>query len=224
MKLLILCGQLYPTESNNTKLLSKLLPFLQNGNELQLVAAFKPGKSAANPPQSYCGIPVTWVTAEKRRSLKSLLDSAYSKLMDPNGYSDVILLRRYARAIRALRKRWRYSALLSISEPFPAAAAGTRNVGSVKTAVYFMDPPPSVRGLPDTTFRTRFFRKILKRYDTVVSTPFFREALTVNGFSEFAGKTLCLGFPLVTEDTLRTPYPRCSEKIHLLNVGEYSWI
>ena len=61
MKLLILCGQLYPTESNNTKLLSKLLPFLQNGNELHLVLAvcrFAQVRAVQMPVQRCLGVAV----------------------------------------------------------------------------------------------------------------------------------------------------------------------
>lgn len=219
MKLLILCGQLYPTESNNTKLLSKLLPFLQNGNELRLVASYRAGKTQIDPPSSYCGIPVSWVSPDSGSALGRLLYSAYSKLADKNGHSDAILTHQYRRVIRALRRTWRFSALLSVTEPFPAAAAGALRARGVKKAIYFMDPPPSVRGLPDTPYRSRCFRKILKRYDGIASTPFFRAALSEHGFGAFAGKTLALGFPMVTAEALRQPGPKEPGQISLLFTG-----
>ena len=219
MKLLILCGQLYPSESNNSKLLSKLLPYLHSGNELRLVASFKADKKHGDPPTTYCGIPVIWVSPGTERSLRGLLDKAYGKLADKNGFSDAILMRLYRRIVMEIRRSWDFSALLSVSEPFPAVAAGALRLKGVKTAAYFMDPPPAVRGIEDTPFRTRAFQRILRQYDVIASTPFFRDALTVNGFSEFTDKMLCLGFPMVTEESCRTPGQHSSERISLLFTG-----
>ena len=219
MKTVILCGQLCPTKSNNTTLLSKLLPYLRVENELCLVASCRPGTKPADLPEEYEGIPVEWLCLDREGPLRAKLTSAYAKIMDPHGYSDVILVRQYRRLLSEIYRRWSFSALLSISEPFPAAAAGAAFAGKVNTAVYFMDPPPSVRGEADTPYRSRSFRKILRRYHTVFSTPFFRRALTQNGFDAFDDKTVSVGFPIITEETLRKRRETPAETIGLLFTG-----
>ena len=151
--------------------------------------------------------------------MSGFLDSVVAKLTDPKGFSDAIQMGQYSRVIKDIWKEWRFSAVLSVTEPFPAAAAGTSVANGVKTAVYIMDPPPTVRGLRDTAFRNRFFQRILKRYDVIVSTPFFREALLLNGFASFAEKTIPLGFPMVTDTLCIESCPRSSERVHLLFTG-----
>ena len=219
MRIVILCGQLYPTKSNNTTLLSKLLPHLKAGNELRLAASCRPGTKASDLPEEYEGIPVEWLRPNEDGRLQYKLTAAYAKLVDYNGYSDAILVRQYRRLLSELYRRWRFSALLSISEPFPAAAAGSAFAGKVNTTVYFMDPPPGVRGEADTAYRSRCFRTILRKYRSVFSTPFFRDALQQNGFGAFSAKTHCVGFPIIAEEALQERRAASSETISLLFTG-----
>ena len=214
-----MCGQLYPTKSNNTTLLSKLLPYLKVGNDLRLVASFLPGTALNDLPHECEGVPVEWLYPIHDGPLKSKLMSAYTKLVDQDGYSDFVLVRQYCRLLSKLYKRWRFSALLSISEPFSAAAAGTFFVQKINTAVYIMDPPPSVRGEKDTPYRNRYFRQIMRKYQSVFSTPFFRNALSQNGFGAFSTKTISVGFPMVAVDALREQHKDYSETISLLFTG-----
>ena len=128
-------------------------------------------------------------------------------------------MRRYASEIMKIRKKWPFTALLSVCEPFSAAAAGVSPSKGVKTAVYFMDPPLAVCGIDDTPFRLRFFRRILKGYDTIVSTPFFVNAMNENGYGAFTVKAHCLGFPMITKDSIRTANPSSDQRISLLFTG-----
>ena len=219
MKLLIICGQLYPTESNNSTLLSKLLPVLQRENELRIVATCRSGTAPQDLPEKYHGIRVDWVKMKEDNPIRLRLLSAYSKLVDKNGHSDAIHTCFYRKRISQIYREWRFSALLSISEPYSAAISGSKYSKRSKTAVYIMDPPPSVRGEADTPYRTRGFRKILKRYDTIVSTPFFYEALSGSGFQAFRSEVLRVGFPIITEKTIREPNKPVSDRISLLFTG-----
>ncbi|MBR4657476.1 MAG: hypothetical protein IKO68_13170 [Oscillospiraceae bacterium] len=219
MRIVILCGQLYPTKSNNTTLLSNLLPHLKAGNELRLVATCRPGTNPSELPEEYEGIPIEWLRPNRESSLHAKLTAVYAKLVDRNGYSDAVLVRQYRGLLSELYGRWRFTALLSISEPFPAAAAGATFAGKLHTAVYFMDPPKDVQGAADTPYRSHCFRTILRKYRSVFSTPFFRDALMQNGFDAFCAKTHSVGFPIMTEETLRKRRAASSETISLLFTG-----
>ncbi len=114
---------LFPAESNNSKLLSKLLPYLQQGNELQIAAMFKPGKKPVELPQTYQDIPVHWVDPNPEQGLRGKLVSIYSKLMDKGGYSDLLTVNQYRKLMKSIYSNWQSSAVFSVSEPFSAAAA-----------------------------------------------------------------------------------------------------
>ena len=85
MKLLIITGPLWPRVWNNANLISKLLPYLRQKHELQILSpAFKENENQL--PKEMFGIPVSWVTDSHKGLKRTVIYPAASRFAEKCGY------------------------------------------------------------------------------------------------------------------------------------------
>ncbi len=214
MKLLIPAGPLFPQPSNNTVLLSRLLPYLLEKHQLQYLS-FSGGKASALPAR-YQNAPVTVVQDDFSRPQR-LLHAASARLLDRSGFSDYYLSQLMLRHAKQLDRHSAFDALISTMEPFFAADAVSRMPGK-KKILYLMDPPAMISNGTSSAYRDRRMRQILERQDLILTTPFIRKALLEHGLLQDSPAVCTVGFPLI-EDRCLAARPREDGKIRLLFCG-----
>ena len=215
MNILIITGPLFPQPGNNAKLIGKLLPYLRKEHSVQILAPT--AKEQMVFADTIWGVPVHWARDERTVVARKLLDPVVTKAVDRNGYSDYIAVRILMETLEKLKKQYPFEAVITTSEPFPAAAAGARLSG-VKKILYIMDPPESIRGDAGTAYRTRTLPVLLEKYDSIITTPFIQQALVEHGYRDAANKTTALGFPMIEDHGLKDS--RIDDgHIHLLFCG-----
>lgn len=210
-------GALLPQPGNNANLISKLIPYLTAEHEVHI---FAPAFDITELPETYFGVPVHWATDSTRDFKRRYIYPAISKLVDPDGYSDALQEMVLLREIQAVRKDYDFDAVISTMEPFTAAITASQ-LKAVKKILFIMDPPDCVRGGKGTLFRNRKLGEILAKQDAILTTPFIREALKENGFGEYDGKIVSVGFPMI-ENHIRgdsTIINKSNGKINLLFCG-----
>ena len=209
-------GPLYPQPGNNANLIGKLIPhFLQTGNEVCLFSAAL-GEDERNLPRECFGVPVHWVTDQKRDWKRRLLYPAISKATDPNGFSDALQVQILLRELKEICRQYPFDAVLSTSEPYTMACAASQLYGG-KKALYIMDPPACVSNGTETAYRNRTLPSVLKNQSALITTPFILEALKAHKLP-LPPKVESVGFPMITENRSEGT-PRTDGKIRLLYCG-----
>ena len=197
MRILAMTGSLHPIPGNNANLLLRLLPFLAKGNEVRLLSTAIYDQTAGLPNEIE-GIPVYWVKRGAVSAIRrKLAFPAASKLLDPSGNSDLINELYIRQTLREIQKDYPYDAILSSSEPYPAAATAASE--SAKKVLYLMDPPERIQGKLGTQYRERTLDKVLRAQDCILTTPFIRDALTEHGMDFLREKIQPVGFPMIVE-------------------------
>ena len=214
MKLLIPTGPLFPQPSNNTVLLSHLLPYLREKHQLQYLSYSGPAASAS--PASYQTVPVTMFHDDFTLP-RHLLHTAAARLLDRNGFSDYYIAQLLLRHAEQMDRHSAFDCLISTMEPFFAADAVSRMPGK-KKILYLMDPPAMVSNGTRSAYRDRRIRQILEQQDLILTTPFIQQALLEHGLLPDSAAVRTVGFPLI-EDRRLTARPREDGKIRLLFCG-----
>ena len=125
-----------------------------------------------------------------------------SKLFDPHGNSDVLNVLYIKEALKSIKSEFDYDAILSTSEPYPAAVAAAGDRCGVKI-LYLMDPPELARNEKSTLFRNQSINRVLDGQTAIITTPFIRGELLSSGMNELAQKTVLTGFPMIEEHSRR---------------------
>lgn len=193
MKLLILSGPVFPQPGNNANLIGKLIPILRERHQVQLASLAAQG-TGDDLPKTCFGVNVHWIRDEKQGLIRRFLVPAYARIADRGGYSDAVMVYAVRKVLAQLRREYAFDAIISTCEPFYAAAAAA-GIPGVKKVLYLMDPPELVSGSPGTHYRNGHLAGILAKQDTVVTTPFIREALAERGI--VPRNVISVGFPMV---------------------------
>lgn len=216
MRILVLTGSLLPIPGNNANLLLKLLPFLAAENELRILSTVI-YDGIKDLPESIHGFPVYWVDKQRTPDYKrKLLFPALSKLKDPNGNSDELNVRYVMEFLAKIRREFPFDAILSTSEPYPAAVISSRI--KCRRILYLMDPPELIRDDAGTQYRNETLRGVLNAQDQILTTPFIRDALMAHGMEKLRPKIVTVGFPMVEDHYYQTS-KRSGNKIRLLFCG-----
>lgn len=181
---------------SNTKLLMNLAPQLAKEHELAILS---PGENERVSCR-YEGIPVHFAPMRVKGRLKELCYRILARLKDKNGCSDWIQARLMHDAAKKLRSGgFKFDAVIATMEPFSSAYAASGLKGCQKI-LYIMDPPAFlVGGAAATRFRRTSLEGILRRFDMIITTPFIKKALAVNGYEKYADKMTAAGFPMIRD-------------------------
>ncbi len=216
MRILIVTGEIFPRLSNNANLLGKLIPFLQQENEIRVLSLN--GKSVVQKQETFYGAKLyrlnTNIVSGFRRKL---LYPAASKLFDHAGQSDYITTKLAAHTIKEIRIEFPFDAFLVSSEPFSAADI-IRNHKNIRSVLYLMDPPECTQGLEGTNYRNRTLHSIFKNTDCMLTTPFIHEALSNLGRADGISIEE-VGFPMICNSALGISKQKQTDKIVLLFTG-----
>lgn len=188
-------GALLPHPGNNANLISKLVQYLQKEHEVRILA-YAP--RTAKLPDTLAGAKIHQAKDERGEISRSMLWPVKSMFVDPYGSSDAIMSAIILKSAKKLRREYPFDEVISTMEPFPAAYAGAC-LNNVKKVMYLMDPPEIVRGGKETDYRSRKLNGILKKQNMILTTPFIRKALSDNGYGEYDGKIVPVGFPMIEE-------------------------
>ena len=209
-------GPLFPMPGNNANLIGKLIPhFLAAGHEVHLFSFAFDADENDLPSQCF-GVPVHWVTDQKRDWKRKLLYPAISKAVDPNGFSDALQIQILMRELKNVCRQFPFEAAVSTSEPYVMASAAAQFYDG-KKVLYLMDPPASVSNDAGTVYRSRTLPSVLKNQDALISTPFILDALRSHSLP-LPKETAAVGFPMITPQTVRAGHAG-SEKSKLLFCG-----
>lgn len=215
MRLLVITETLYPKPGNNGNLIGKLVPYLRERHQVEILSmAF--GQPEPLPDMMF-GVPVHWARDDRRGWKRKLLFPAVSKAVDRGGWSDAVSSMILSDEIRRLDADRRYDVLLTTSEPFVSALSALP-FQNRKKLLYIMDPPGCVCGGDTTAYRDKMLPELLQKQDLILTTPFIRAALSKHGFSCADGKTVSVGFPMITENTPQRAAPQ-GETVRLLYCG-----
>lgn len=118
-----------------------------------------------------------------------------SKVLDQNGYSDLIMDLVFLRSLKKIKKSFPFDAAIVTTEPYPMASAAARL--SCTKILYIMDPPECINGGESTPFRSRRFPQIARAFHLILATPFTRDALIQCGYQDCIGKVVAVGFPMI---------------------------
>lgn len=220
MKLLIITGPLWPRIGNNANLLSKLLPFLKKKHEIMLLSpAFVEDRIAL--PETMFGLPICWVSDQKRGWKRKLLYPIASKLKHDPGLEGEIGAKLIEDAALELRKKFSYDAILSTMQPYPAILAASR-ISGVRKIAYLMDPPDFVfDSLPWETGQKQLVAA-LEKQDAILTTPFIHQAIRDTGKEALWKKCVPVSFPHIEANEIvpsEKDISMVSDKIHLLFCG-----
>ena len=217
MRILAMTGCLHPIPGNNANLMLRLLPFLLDGHEVRLLSTVIYDQTD-NLPSEIGGIPVYWVKRGEVSALRrKLAFPAASKMLDPSGNSDLINELYIRQTLHEIRAEFPYDAVLSSSEPYPAAATAASEKG--KKVLYLMDPPERIQGKHGTQYRERTLEKVLRAQDCILTTPFIRNALMGHGKDFLREKIQTVGFPMIVERSAVGAEKESSGTIRLLFCG-----
>ena len=201
MKILLLIGSLFPIPGNNQNLISKLIPFFRKNNTVHLLAFAREQETDKLPSIIY-DVPVHYVTDKDESVVKSIFFRAKAKLCDRNGFSDVITSERVLSCFQKLQKKYAFDAVISISQPYYAAAASA-SMGNVRKILYLMDPPECLWGSTGSSYRNRSMSDVLQSQDLILTTPFIKEALINKGLSDLENSIETVGFPMIEHHEMK---------------------
>lgn len=145
-------------------------------------------------------------------SRRKLLYPAVSKLLDPNGFSDVLNICYIHEKVKEIKKEYDYDVIVSSSEPYPSAAYAT--LECAKCILYLMDPPELVQNKNGTKFRNHNLERMLSAQDFIITTPFIQNALISHGMNKHITS---VGFPMIEKHSYRGE--KNHKKIRLLFCG-----
>lgn len=211
----MMTGPMDPHAGNNTNLTAQLMSCMTKLHSVCYLCAASTVHSGMR--KTFAGAPVHWCAMNKSSSVRRQFYSAWTKLTDRNGYSDVLTSMLLRDEARELRKQFPCDALISTMEPFPAADGAARLRG-VKKILYLMDPPACISGGKSTPYRDRRLKKILVAQDAILTTPFIRQALAEHGFGAFDNKIIPVGFPMIVQRDVQRRR-QDDGRIHLLFCG-----
>lgn len=222
MKILIMTGAIHPQLGHNANLMMKLLPFLRERHEVQILSFANQSEAL---PSTFHGVPIHWAYRDRKRLTDALLFPAVGKLVDKDGFSDYMTGMLLAEKADDLHKAFSFDAVLASSEPF-VALVGTAHVRSrCRKYLYMMDPPEITWDHPGTPYRNKNVLLFLKRFDRVFTTKYAKEALEQMGCHTPDYTLESISFPMVedhclmpTEDDVKMD----SKKINLLFCGAMS--
>ena len=170
-------------------------------------------------PKKMFGLPVHWVTDERRGFTRNVLASR-AVLSKDRGYIGQLGADLIANAAREQKKRFPFTAVLSTMQPYNCALASSK-ISNVHRFLYLMDPP-------DMTLENRsqlptqiHMKQILQNQDLIFTTPFISDALKTVEYLE-ADKILQVSFPHITPAVLQPTeqdIPMNPDQIHLLFCG-----
>lgn len=196
MRVLIISGSYYPDLGNNANLLSKLLPFLAEHHNIRILSTTIL-ENTEELPAFFRGFPVYWIDRNSVSNTKQqYLFPIASKVMDPHGNSDVLNVKYIQEKLKQIKVEFDFDAIVSTSEPYPAAIAAA-STHCEKKVLYLMDPPELVRNEAGTKYRTHSVKFVLNGQTTILTTPFIRDALLKAGLQNLGKKIVPVGFPMI---------------------------
>ena len=215
MKLLIITGPLWPRVWNNANLMSKLLPYLRQKHEVQILSpAFKENEKLL--PKEMFGFPVSWVTDSHKGLKRRIIYPVASRFTEKRGYEGDLGASLIRDAVVKLHKQFPFDAIVYTMQPYVAMLAAAK-LTDWPSIGYLMDPFDCLLdgqsgSLPQDVFKT----------DRILTTPFIREALLKNGGASLDSRIKAVSFPHLEETPVqRTPQDITmpAEKINLLFCG-----
>ena len=120
----MILGTMWQIASNNSNLATRLIPYLNKNNTVRILAVAPQGYSDTLP-DDIDNIPVHWVIDNKRDFIRKLIIPIISRIIDHNGFSDVLQSFLIIQEARKLHKIYQYNAIVSTMEPYPAGFAMT---------------------------------------------------------------------------------------------------
>lgn len=218
LKLLIITGTLWPRVWNNANLLSKLLPYLSERHEIELLSpAF--GEKSSVLPKHFFGLPVHWVTDERKGFTRNVL-ALRAALSKDRGYTGQLGADLIANAAKELKKHFPYEAVLSTMQPYNCALSASK-LSNVYRFLYLMDPPDIALENRSQSPTQIHMKQILQNQNQIFTTPFILDALGNLKYLEKA-KLVPVSFPHITPAILQPTeqdIPMNSDQIHLLFCG-----
>ena len=139
----MMTGPMDPHAGNNTNLTAQLMSCMTKLHSVCYLCAASTVHSGMR--KTFAGAPVHWCAMNKSSSVRRQFYSAWTKLIDKNGFSDVLISLLLRDEAKAFRKEYPFDVVISTMEPFPCADAAGR-LRSVKKILYLMDPPAHVSG------------------------------------------------------------------------------
>lgn len=218
LKILIITGTLWPRVWNNANLLSKLLPYLSEKHEIELLSAAFGEKSSILPKQFF-GLPVHWATDERKGFMRNVLASK-SVLSKDRGYTGQFGAELIASAARELKEQFPYEAVLSTMQPYNCALASSK-ISNVHRFLYLMDPPDITLENQSQSPTQIHMKQLLQNQDLIFTTPFISDALKKVNYLE-SDKLVQVSFPHITPAVLRPTEQDVTmdpDHIHLLFCG-----
>lgn len=211
----MIIGPLWPRVWNNANLMSKLLPFLRQKHEIQILSpAFQEDENTL--PKVMFGLPVSWVTDDCKGLKRRIIYPAASRFAEKRGYEGDLGASLIRDAAVKLHKQFAFDAIVYTMQPYVAMLAAAKLSGWPSIG-YFMDPFDCLLDgeggtIPQAVFKT----------DHILTTPFIREALLRKGGASLDSRITAVSFPHMEELPVRTTLQDIvmpAEKINLLFCG-----
>ena len=218
MKLLIITGTLWPRVWNNANLLSKLVPYFSEKNEVEFLSpAF--GEQASLLPEKMFELPVHWVVDNQKGFKRNVLTSR-AFLSKDRGYTGLFGADLIAKAAIEVKKHFSYDAVLSTMQPYNCALASSQ-IPNVFRFLYLMDPPDITLENRDHSKTQIHMKRILRRQDLIFTTPFISNALKETNYVE-SDKLVQVSFPHIAPSISQKTdqdVPMSPDQINLLFCG-----
>ncbi len=215
MKLLIITGPLWPRVWNNANLMSKLLPYICQRHEVQILSpAFK--EDPAHLPQKMFDVPVTWVTDTKQGLMRKAVYPVLSHLAERKGYEGDLGANLTRDAALVVHRQFPFDAIVFTMQPYVAMLTAAK-LTKWPSIAYLMDPFDCL-----LDGRQGCIPKELYQLDCVLTTPFIREALLKKGAVSMEKKIVSVSFPHLKEEPeqdVPEDIPMEPDKINLLFCG-----
>ena len=215
MKLLIIVGKVWPQPGNNTNLMMKLLPYLEEHAEIRLLSA---GSPEGQPEQLILpdGHPITISEEKDCSAAQRFVYKICASVVDRKGLSDARTSLVLRSAAKRIHQSFPFDALLVCVEPFSAACIIPLMNRDIKTSVYFMDPTIYTR--KKLRFRRKMMQRILASADLILTTPFILKAMEQANLKVKCEHIATVGFPMIAENHAAGK-KRNDGKIRLLYCG-----
>ena len=199
MKLLVIVGKVWPHPSNNTNLMMKLVPYLNEGADIFILSTQRT-EEISESQVALAGYPVEF-TDEK--TVNAALRGVYqlcALAVDLHGIGDAHASFLLWTSVMRIYRKFSFDAVLVSVEPYSAACVLPLLNRRTKKAVYFMDP--TIYQSEELKFRRTMLPRILASADLVLTTPFIRAAMEQADLRVSPERTSTVGFPLESRTSL----------------------
>lgn len=219
MKLLLICGQVWPQKNNNANLVWNLIPYLRQMHEIQVLSICSGTQSVEKACSEIDGIRVWFSAAFSISKVKRLQHRITSAFQDRGDLGDAFKAKAIADCMRQIFKVFSYEAVLATIEPYASAVALLQFTMQTRSIIYLMDPtiyksPASRR----VRYRVYTLSAILSSVHAVITTPFIQNALRKHGYDRQCKRLYPVGFPLIERhESQKSSFD--NGRIHLLFCG-----